>query len=714
MKRNQELLWYEIFWQRPYTLETIYALLTHLASATPRGSVIWEVRGRKNKVRFFLGTFRCFVRQIHEIFRANGRIRFTALDESDRTPVATAKRLKISRPALSLKTDTSISAIRSGLAAMATLPRDVEATLQIVLGPSYAPSPAPKKISDPHANWFDLMTGNISEASSESMSRVREKISQHGFFVTVRLGLSEGANNGIFYNIISALRTLESAGVRITAANEKNEALNNAHAPWHFPLKLSVKELASFLLLPIGDTDFTGVADIHPKTIPPPAWLNKIDSSRCFAVSPTNTRISITPTDALEHTVILGPTGTGKSTTMQSLIMADIHAGRGVLVIDPKSDLVNDVLARIPANRDKDVIVIDPSDPCPVGFNPFAFKDYGNPNLIADAVLSVFKEVFNENWGIRSADVFTAALLTLAQTKNASLLWLPALLTNEDFRLKITGRIKDKIGLEPYWASFESMKENQRLTEIAPVMNKIRQFILRPGLRNVLGQSKPKFILTDLFAKNKIVLVPLNKGIIGAESARLLGSLIVGLTWTLALSRTNIPKEKRTMVSIFIDELQDYLSLPTDLSDALAQARGLGVALTMAHQYRGQLPPEIRSGIDANARNKIVFGLNGEDAKAMAAMSKDLEPVDFMLLPRYQIYASLQSGGKATGWVSGQTLPPSPKIRDAVELRAKSMKSYGRPAETVEAEYLEILNVSRSFDAAEIPEKEPIGRRKIP
>lgn len=107
----------------------------------------------------------------------------------------------------------------------------------------------------------------------------------------------------------------------------------------------------------------------------------------------------------------------------------------------------------------------------------------------------------------------------------------------------------------------------------------------RPGLRSVLGQSNPKFQLTDLLYKRKIVLVPLNKGTVGAESARLLGSLIVGLTWTLALSRASIPPEKRHVISMYIDELQDYLALPTDLSDALAQARGLGVGITMAHQY---------------------------------------------------------------------------------------------------------------------------------
>jgi len=718
MKRNLDLSWYEVFWQRPFELDAVYELLTNLATLSPRGPIIWEARGNKGNVRFFLGTFDCYCKKIHEMFRINGKVRFTALGENDRRPMEAAKRLKISKPALSLKTDTTLSAIRSGLAAMSALPRDTEAVLQIVLGPSFKPRRAPQKLLDPNASWFDYITDNVPEASAESMAGVKAKAGQHGFCSIVRIGISDATKGYLFHSIISALRIIESVGVHISAANENPEHLNAAHTPWHFPLRLSIKELANFLLLPAGKADYSsGAADVHPKVIPPPSWYKSAADYRRFAVSPTNTYLGISPVDALEHTIILGPTGTGKSTSMLNLIVADINAGRGVLVIDPKSDLVNDVLARIPEGRSKDVVVIDPSDPCPVGFNPFAFKEYGNPNLIADAVLAVFKEVFSENWGIRSADVMTAALLTLAQTEGSSLLWLPALLTNEEFRQKVTAGIEDKIGLEPYWASFESMKDTQRQTEIAPVMNKIRQFLLRPGLRNVLGQSQPKFMLTDLFTKNKIVLVPLNKGVIGGESARLLGSLIIGMTWTLALARAGLPKEQRPMVSVFIDELQDYLSLPTNLSDALAQARGLGVALTMAHQYRAQLPPEIRSGVDANARNKIIFGLNGgEDANAMAGMSKDLEAVDFMLLPRYQIYASIQSGGQATGWVSGQTLPPPPRIRDVVDLRAESMAAYGQPAEKVEAEYLEILNASRSFYAADSKraENSPIGRRKLP
>ena len=363
----------------------------------------------------------------------------------------------------------------------------------------------------------------------------------------------------------------------------------------------------------------------------------------------------------------------------------------------------------IPDKRKNDVIVIDPSDPAPVGFNPLAYSQ--DPSLTADSILAVFQELFSANWGIRSADVLSGALLTLAQTKNANLLWLPQLLTNESFRKRITSRINDPLALQPFWEHYEAMRDSERRTEIAPVLNKLRQITYRPGLRNVLGQSEPKFSLTDLFYKRKIVLVPLNRGLIGAESAKLLGSLIVGLTWSLALSRAKIAPEKRHMVSVYIDELQDYLALPTSFSDALAQARGLGVAYTVAHQYRGQLPPDIKAGIDANCRNKIIFGLNSDDAKDMASQAPELQALDYMSLPRYHIYTSFQSDGKSTGWISGQTLPPSPPLRMAVEFKAESMKRYGVPSEQTEAELIQILSMKETPPEPNIINS-PIGRKK--
>jgi len=710
-RRFHNLVWYIMLWRRPFELEDIERALVNLAALSDRGAIVFEVRGSRSRVQYLLGSEKGTAVKIQNALRPHGQIAFRKY-EGERAAVSHAAQVKVTKPVLTLRTDCTESLIRAALAAMHQAKDEAPLVLQIVLGQAFTPSAMPKNLPNPHASWLDIAMGNVGPASPESRTSIKEKISHHGFDCTIRLG---GASWAFVNALHCALRILESAGVKLSIKEEPAARLDEAHIAWHFPMRLSVKELANFLLLPVGtDEQLPGVEGLHPKLLPPPAWYAA--NSRIFAATPDGRKkLGISPTDAREHLIITGPTGSGKSTALLNLILADIAAGRGVLVLDPKLDLVNDVLARIPENRDKDVVVIDPSAPAPVGFNPLALKDHYNPGLAADAILAVFQAVFADNFGIRTLDVLSASLLTLVQCDGASLLWLPALLTDERFRRKITASVTDKIGLAPYWAGFEAMNDGQRRQEIAPVMNKMRQFLLRPELRSVLGQSNPKFTLTDLFDKRKIVLVPLNKGHIGPECARLLGSLLVSLTWTLALSRANLPQERRHLVSVYIDELQDYLSLPTDLSDALAQARGLGLGLTMAHQYRKQLPPDILAGVDANARNKIVFGLGADDAKAMSAMAPELEPLDFMKLPRYQVYASVQAGGRSTGWMSGRTLPPPPATRSVAELRALSMQTYGKPKTEVEAELLARLGLAPGTPPqASQPESDSgtIGRKK--
>lgn len=714
----EDINWKKIIWSRPYKIEAVWEMLAHLAATSPRGAVVWEVRSKSGQISYLLGVAARYIRNVEEAVKAHGDIQFHAMDEAERTPVTTARQLRISHPTLSLKTDITQAVVRAGLAALTENKGGTETVVQIVLGRGYAPSPVPANLVDPNATWLQILLGDTQKASAESRKTVREKAEQHTFQAAIRIGIS---GDGAFIrlnSIMSAFKVLESAGVRIRTENVKPADLNTAHVPWHFPLILSVKELANFLLLPAGEEELPGMPGLHPKLTLPPSWYRNPTNQkadRIFAISMDTInpkKLSISPRDSLEHCHLIGPTGSGKSTAMLHLILADIKAGRSVLVLDPKADLVTDILMRIPEERVGDVVIIDPSDSCPCGFNPLAFKDYGNPSLIADAILSVLKEIFSDSWGIYTQDVLTASLLTLVEAENATLLWLLPLLTDENFRRKITANIKDRMALKPFWDQFEALRDTEKRTQISPVLNKLRQLTLRPGLRNILGQAKPKFSLTDLFYKRRIVLVPLNKGITGGETSRLIGSLIVGLTWTLALSRAGIPAEKRHIVSIFIDELQDYLSLPTDLSDALAQARGLGVGLTLAHQYRDQLPINIRSGIDANARNKIVFGLNSRDAKDMAAMAPELTAEDFMALPRYQIYTSIQSNGRNTGWVQGKTLPPPPALREAAELKAMSQATYGIPAEQVEEDYLKLFG-----DGGEAPpewEDAAIGRRKRP
>lgn len=708
-KRSFENLeWSEVYIQRPYDIDQVINTLVNIATQNPRGPVIWESRSHGGYVKHLIGADSKYLTRIKNVFKTYLDVQFYPLKNFHRLPVNTVRQVSVTKPGLALNTDAISATIRSGLAALANVRGEEETVVQIIIGKAHKPQVTAKRLPDPGQSWISVILYGVDEAPTDTRKAIKEKNEQHCFEACIRVGASgesKAGNISRINSVLSAFRTLESAGVRIKAADTRSTSLNNATAPWCFPLRLSAKEMPAFMLLPFGEEELPGTDGLHPKLTLPPKWYREPTNrmnDRTFAHTKNaigSKKLSISPQDSLEHTHIIGPTGSGKSTVLENLILADAIAGRSVLVIDPKEDLVNRILERLPEGLKDDVAVISPSDPCPVGFNPLALP--GDKALVADAILAVFKEVFSENWGIRSQDVLSAALLTLTQTEGSSLLHLPTLLTNEKFRHSITDKLKDEIVLKPFWKQYDAMRDSERKQEIAPVLNKMRQFLYRPGLRSVLGQSNPKFQLTDLFYKRKIVLVPLNKGVIGSEAAKLLGSMIVGLTWTLALSRAKIPAEKRHVVSMYIDELQDYLSLPTDLSDALAQARGLGVGITMAHQYRAQLPPDIRAGIDANARNKISFGLNAADAKDMASMAPELTALDFMTLPRYEIYASFMNNGKSTGWIRGVTYPPMNALRTPAEFRAYSQSKYGVPAEQVDQDFLKLL---KNIDETTPPE----------
>jgi energy-coupling factor transporter ATP-binding protein EcfA2 len=509
---------------------------------------------------------------------------------------------------------------------------------------------------------------------------------------------------------------MQSPGVSIQSVPEDPYNLNAAVIPRTFPLRLSVPEIGNLMLLPAGEDELKGVPGLHPRQILVPEWYRSPTpaNARTFATSLDRcTKLSVSPEDAREHVLLFGPSGSGKSTAMLHMIMSDIYRGSSLAIADPKGDLIDAIMERMPPHRMDDVRLIDPNSPAPLGINPLAYKNHQNPTLIADAIYNVFYELFKENFGIRTQSVLSAALLTLVRAKGSSLLWLPLLLTDDNFRRHITSGINDPIGLEPYWATFESMNPAERRQEVGPVLNKVSQLLIRPQLRNVLGQSQPKFDLNEMFVKPRIVLINLNKGLLGAESSRLLGAIYVGLTWMLALGRAAIPEKQRKLAFLYIDELQDYIAaVGADFDSALAQARGLGLGLVLAHQSRVQLPTETLGGIDANTSSKIVFRLkSAADAKAVAGMAPGLEPEDFMTLPRYHVYASVNSNGRDTGWVSGVTLPMTKPICDAAALRRSIAEKYGIPGREVEREYLELLASCRVEGQPET-ENVPVGRRK--
>jgi len=253
--------------------------------------------------------------------------------------------------------------------------------------------------------------------------------------------------------------------------------------------------------------------------------------------------------DGQSHLFLLGPTGSGKSTVILNLVVQDMEAGRGCIVVDPKSDLIEEIVRRVPAHRAEDVVILDPTDDDrPVGINLLA----GNgdaPDLVAEQVLGTFHRLYASSWGPRTDDILRAALLTLVGVPGMTLAEVPLLLTDAAFRRTVVGHIDDPIGLGPFWSAFDALSDAERAQQTGPVLNKLRSVLVRPRLRNVLGQAQPLLDFDDVLSSGKILLVPLAKGLLGEDAAALVGSLLIARLWQAVQRRAGLPPNSRRPVS---------------------------------------------------------------------------------------------------------------------------------------------------------------------
>ncbi len=222
--KNKELVWREVNLERPYDLESLFTILTHIAALTSRGQLVWEARCRDGRMRYLIGTPNWSVSRVQEAFRAHLAAEFTG--DVIREPVSTAERVRISHPVLSLNTEVSAAMIRAALAAMTGAKKGTECVVQIVLGAPHAPRTLPKQAPDPTDSWLHVILGSVHNATAEQRRSMKEKAEQYSFEAVVRLGISGEQTTTRLHNMISALRTLEAAGVHLRTEKEPAETLN--------------------------------------------------------------------------------------------------------------------------------------------------------------------------------------------------------------------------------------------------------------------------------------------------------------------------------------------------------------------------------------------------------------------------------------------------------------------------------------------------------
>lgn len=418
---------------------------------------------------------------------------------------------------------------------------------------------------------------------------------------------------------------------------------------------LSAAELAAIATLPTGPAP--GLTRAGARSVsPPPGIPRPGPDTKPLGDTTTNADttaggdaqhrgrpVGVSVVDARHHLHVIGATGSGKSTLLVQMILADIRQHRGVIVIDPKGDLVTDVLAHLPAAARARAVLIDPSLPRPPpNLNPLttpsgpgAASTTGagaaeRRALAVENLVAICRGVFAAYWGPRTDDLLRTACHTLiAQDSPRSLADLPDLLADRDFRASHMRAVTDPV-LRGFWAAYERLPESRRAEMAAPLLNKVRALLLRPFTRALLTAAHPDRP-ADRAAEHTgarvdmhsvldggILLARIPKGSLGEEGTRLVGAIIVAQAWTAATARAATPQHLRRDAALVIDECHNFLHLPVGIDDLLAEARGLRLSLTLAHQNLAQLPRDLRAGISTNARNKIFFTVGPDDARDLA------------------------------------------------------------------------------------------------
>ena len=386
---------------------------------------------------------------------------------------------------------------------------------------------------------------------------------------------------------------------------------------------VSVPELAALAHLPV-DPAAVGLARAGARAVPPPPGIPSPDPAAGIkplgiADAGSERPVGIKAADARQHLHLLGATGSGKSTLMMRMALDDVEAGRGAVLIDPKGDMIKDLLGCLPEKALGKVVLFDPDDAsAPPRLNVLQAATPEERDMVTDNLVGIFKRIFAAYWGPRTDDIFRAACLTLLHTDpggegTVTLADVPKLLEDPTFRRRNTAGLRDEI-LSGFWAWYEDLSPASRSAAIGPLMNKLRAFLLRQFVRDSIASPGPSSFDMGKVLDGGLCMVRVPKGAMGEENARLLGSFLVAKTWQAASNRARLAYHERIDATLYIDECHNFLTLPYSMQDMLAEARGYGLSLVLAHQNLAQLPKDLREGVSANARTKIYFNASPEDA----------------------------------------------------------------------------------------------------
>lgn len=664
----------------PVGLEPLraFAALDSLSGLPYTNELTFEVAAREGSIEHFLWVPAAVRTSVQgTLTGVIGSVRIREAQPSPSEAVTLALRLFVPTPTV-LATDNAAEAARGLLAGLAGLREGEQVILRVALRPGGA---RPRLDTEPHTR-----------IAKEIDRAWRQKTAKPGFtvagLVLVRAPKVARAR-ALAAHVESMARSRRGlvGGIRITTGrgNRRLSALprTTRTSGWLTTAEL----LPSLLGWPIGPDVAPGVEVGAARELLVPAGVPRQGRRLFVGRDAVGARpVALSAEAGLHHLAVVGRTGSGKSVVLARGVLDDLSAGYGGVLIDPKSDLIDEVLDRVPAvDRDR-VVVLDPAAGGPVpGLDLFGS---GDPDLRSEVILSVLRGI-SEGWGPRIDQYLRLGLRTVADLPNPVLSdWL-RLYSDPALRRVAIARVRDPIRLAE-WRTYEALSPAEQYQHVAPAISRITTLLSRPALRAVLNQPEPKLDIGRLLAERKWLLVSLAPGTLGESAAHLLGAVTVYLVWAAIEKRVAIPAGQRRPVFLYFDELQSVSHLPVGLETFFERTRGLGCGVVVATQALERLPESTRVSLVGNVASLITFAASHDEATRIARELPGLSAQDVMSLGRFEVAARINAARRDSGVaiVTGHTEPLPPAGRQAQAIRARSAQAYGRDPREVERELL--------------------------
>lgn len=603
-------------------------------------------------------------------------VRITEAPPSPSEAATLSLRLFVSTPSV-LATDNTVAASRSLLSGIANLREGEKVVVRFALTPG---SPRPRREPE-----------QPTPRQREIAKAWRAKTASPGFSVSGLVlirAASAGRARMLASHIENLLRSRRgiAGGFRVTRERGNRTLGSLPKVRWSSGW-LAVSEVLPFLGLPYGEA-LPGVKVGASRELLVPRHVPRTGGRRLLIGRDSDGErpVMLSAEAAKLHLAVISPTGGGKSTLLLRCILDDLASGYGGILLDPKNQLVSDLLDRVPVEHADRVVVLDPSAPGPVpGLD---LLGSGDPDVRTEVVLSALRGIYKDAWGVRIDSYLRMGLRTIAELPNPVLSDWMRLYTDRELRRAAVARLRDPI-LTAQWRVYEeSLSAAEQFQHIAPALSRITGLLARPALRNIINQPEPKLSIPRLLAERKWLVVALSPSALGESANDLLAAIVGYLVWTAVEQRISLPEHARHPIFFYCDELQS-LKLPVGVEVFLERSRGLGCGVVVATQGLARLADSVRNSLLGNVGSLIALKATGHDeATRLARELPGLAASDLMALGRFECAARINTGGLGSGSVvvTGRTEGPPPVTGQAKAIRALTAERYGRDPHEIEAE----------------------------